>query len=65
MKIIIRAEAEFYSPKVIDEQATMNIGELKKYLDQYEDDTPIILQNGMAAFSALTTTKISEYYEED
>lgn len=60
-RVIIQTERQGYSPEQVN--GTMTVGELKKLLEEYEDDSPIILSfdNGYT-YGGLSRCDIDEDY---
>ena len=63
MKLILHAKRESYGK---DDVRTMTVGELKALLEDYDDDTPIILShdNGYT-YGGIRQGLFEEDYEEE
>ena len=63
-RIIIEAEREHYSPRQIT--STMTVGELMRFLEDYDEDTPIIFSHDRGyTYGALNEWNIREEEEEE
>ena len=51
-------------PMCLKNSATMTVGELKKYLDGYADDVPVVSKTGVALFPIAELKDVFEVFVE-
>ena len=62
--LMIRGARDGYAPEQIG--STTTVGELKEFLDGYNDDTPIMLNNDRGyTYGAICIADIAEAYDYD
>lgn len=62
--LMIRGARDGYAPEQI--RSTTTVGELKEFLDGYNDDTPIMLNNDRGyTYGSICIADIAEAYDYD
>lgn len=64
MRLYIEGRRNGYSPDQCE--STMTVGELIAYLEQFEEDTPVYLNNDNGyTYGSITESSFEENYDEE
>lgn len=64
MRLYIEGRRNGYSPEQC--KSTMTVGELIAYLEQFEEDTPVYLNNDNGyTYGSITESSFEENYDEE